>query len=559
MDFDRFFDEQLPAPDPNGSSSRRRLGQIVSGSLKEGLTVRLDEDISVEDIRVGQYVTVEGERQRYFALIGDVQLRTSDAHLEATPPDLSDPFLAAVLRGTGFFGTLSVMPLLTIEKGAFGALEGPRPVKTVPAHFAAVYEASEDDVAAVFGAEDDNHYSIGTPLDMETKVCLDLKRLAERSVGVFGKTGTGKTFLTRLLLIGLIQKAKAVNLVFDMHSDYGWQGTYEGRGGQVKGLKQLFPGRVAVFTLDEQSSRRRGVKVENVIEIGYGAVEPEDIEMLRETLNLTEKAAQASHRLARHYGRKQWLEKFLAISGTSELNELAAGLNEHEGSLGALHRRLERLRYLPFLKAAPRADSVAQILDYLQNGRDVVIEFGRYQNLTAYILVANILTRRIHERYVEQTETALGTGGDKPRPLVITIEEAHKFLSPDVSRQTIFGTIAREMRKFNVTLLVVDQRPSGIDDEVMSQIGTRITCLLDNEKDVDAVLTGVSGRSELRSVLARLESQQQALILGHAVPMPVVIKVRDYGTPESYRDLGFAEASALRRTLDPEQSDLFNP
>jgi DNA helicase HerA-like ATPase len=38
-----------------------------------------------------------------------------------------------------------------------------------------------------------------------------------------------------------------------------------------------------------------------------------------------------------------------------------------------------------------------------------------------------------------------------------------------------------------VTLLIVDQRPSGIDPEVMSQIGTRVTCLLDDESDIRAV------------------------------------------------------------------------
>jgi hypothetical protein len=76
---------------------------------------------------------------------------------------------------------------------------------------------------------------------------------------------------------------------------------------------------------------------------------------------------------------------------------------------------------------------------------------------------------------------------------MITIEEAHRFLDPATAKQTIFGTIAREMRKYFVTLLVVDQRPSGIDNEVMSQIGTRITALLNDEKDIDAIFTGVSG------------------------------------------------------------------
>jgi hypothetical protein len=96
------------------------------------------------------------------------------------------------------------------------------------------------------------------------------------------------------------------------------------------------------------------------------------------------------------------------------------------------------------------------------------------------------------------------------------------------------------MRKYFVTLLIVDQRPSGIDNEVMSQVGTRITCLLNDDKDIDAIFTGVSGAQGLRSVLAKLESKQQALVLGHAVPMPVVVRTRAYDQ-QFYRDIEYRE------------------
>jgi hypothetical protein len=62
----------------------------------------------------------------------------------------------------------------------------------------------------------------------------------------------------------------------------------------------------------------------------------------------------------------------------------------------------------------------------------------------------------------------------------------------------------------------------------MSQIGTRVTALLDNERDINAVLTGINGANSLREVLARLDTRQQAIIMGHAVPMPVVVKTRTY-------------------------------
>ena len=225
-------------------------------------------------------------------------------------------------------------------------------------------------------------------------------------------------------------------------------------------------------------------------------------------------------------------------------------LSIHESTYRNLRRGLETIRRLPFLEPHTPDNPVKRILDYLDRGINVVLEFGRYTDITAYILVANLLSRRIHAQYQERMERAIGEDIAQPRPLVITIEEAHKFLNQDVASQTIFGTIAREMRKYNVTLLVIDQRPSGIDSEVMSQIGTKITCLLDNDRDIDSVLTGVPNKSELKSVLSKLESRQQALIFGHAVPMPVVVRTREYGSAESYKDFIPNEKAGAEKDIE---------
>ncbi len=533
-----------------------RLGIVVSGSLSKGVEVKLDSATSVEDIAVGRYVTIEGEKRRFFGMITDVALDAIDQRLMINPPDLSDPFVTEVLLGTSTFGRLHVLSMLTIGGDALSLLEGPQPVKTVPTHFSVVREASEQDVEWVFGQVEEKQFYIGTPLDMETRVRLNPAELVKRSNGIFGKSGTGKTFLARLILIGIIQEGAAVNLVFDMHSEYGWEGTSED-GRKVKALKQLFPSKVAVFALDEESARRRKVSTDFVVEIGYDEIEPEDIAMLRETLGLTEAAVGATYRLVRRFGERKWLESFLAIEGREEINELAQSLGEHEATMAALHRRLDSLRRLRFLVPHARDNAIQRILDYLDRGINVVLEFGRYTDIVAYILVANLLTRRIHAQYRERMERAMGEDIAKPRPLVITIEEAHKFLNPDISGQTIFGTIAREMRKYNVTLLVIDQRPSGIDEEVMSQIGTKITCLLDNERDIESVLTGVSGKSELKAVLAKLDTKQQALIFGHAVPMPVVVRTREYGSSQSYKELGFREAVELKKKAEEEAKDLW--
>lgn len=533
---------------------RQRLGIVVSGSLAEGLTVRLDGQVSVEDVAVGRYVVIEGERRRFFGMVTDVRLGLLSEHFRFTPPPISDPFIAQVVRGSGTFGLLEVAPMLTLPAGEETAMEVPQPVKTVPAHFAPVYPASPQAVAAVFGKEDERHFPIGTPVDMEdVPICLDLGRLVERSSGIFGKSGTGKTFLTRLLLVGIAQRDTAVSLVFDMHNEYGWEGSFEdSRYGKVRGLKRLFPEKVAIFTLDPSSSRRRQVPFDFGVEIPYDQVMPQDMEMLRDTLDLSQAAMDAVYRLGEKLG-PAWLRTFLEMESAEELDVLAATYGLHAGSLQALHRKLGRLRRLKFLRPEVTDDSVARIIECLNAGIHVVLEFGGYSDLTAYVLVANLLTRRIHEAYVQAMERYLGEQGPEPRPLLITIEEAHKFLGPEVAAQTAFGTIAREMRKYNVTLLVVDQRPSSIDGEVMSQIGTRITYLLDDEKDIAAILGGMAGAGRLRTVLARLDTRKQALILGHAVPMPVVIQTREYGTPESYRALGaFLEGAELARQASRE-------
>jgi len=63
---------------------------------------------------------------------------------------------------------------------------------------------------------------------------------------------------------------------------------------------------------------------------------------------------------------------------------------------------------------------------------------------------------------------------------------------------------------------------------VLSQIGTKIIAQLSDEKDIQAVLTGVSNAQHLKTVLASLETKKQAVLLGHASAMPVVIQTREY-------------------------------
>ncbi len=551
------------------SISRQPLGSVIQGSLTGGLEVRLHPDILVEDMRVGKFLVVQGVRSRFFCMLTDVALGISNQRIVAYPPSWEDTFMRDILAGSGTYGTINLSPMLmftpesnesdfegdnksakikTAVNTSLASFQAQTsttmelmPVKTIPSHFSQVYEASQDDFRRVFGWEDDpqrKNFSIGQPLDMEVPVCIDLNKFVERSNGVFGKSGTGKSFLTRLLLAGTIKKNAAVNLIFDMHSEYGWEAVSEGKNlNIVKGLKQLFPSKVEVYTLDPESAKRRGVPHAQDLYLSYDQIEVEDIKLCSRELGLSDASIDNANILHAEFG-KSWIVQLLNMTN-EEIKMFCEEKRGHQGSITALQRKLLRMDNMKYMRAACPHNYITQIMRSLEVGKNVVVEFGSQSDMLSYMLVTNMITRRIHQQYVRKAEKFLQTKNpvDKPLQLMITIEEAHRFLDSAIVQSTIFGTIAREMRKYFVTLLVVDQRPSGIDNEVMSQVGTRITALLNDEKDIDAIFTGVSGAGGLKSVLAKLDSKQQALILGHAVPMPVVVRTRPYDST-FYQEIG---------------------
>jgi DNA helicase HerA-like ATPase len=193
-----------------------------------------------------------------------------------------------------------------------------------------------------------------------------------------------------------------------------------------------------------------------------------------------------------------------------------------------LHSKLGRVFRLPYVVENPASDSIGEVIRSLEAGKHVVLSFGRHESDLDYLLVSNLLTRRIKQAWEKQTNEFRTSGFHEPRQLVLVLEEAHKLLNRSMASQTTFSTIAREMRKYYVTLLIVDQRPSQIYDEVMSQLGTRISGWLGDEDDIRAVLSGLAGREALRGMLARLQPKEEVLLLGWGVPMPLPVQSRRY-------------------------------
>ena len=549
-----------PVKDPisTNGGGLTSIGYVVGGGLKENLRVRLT--VPAQQVQEGGFVAIESGDWLFYGLVTDLQLGSTDPRFADEQSEARLPIeLASLLHGQTLYTNLEVLPALMLERGPdpaspdysrwrgqidAGLRDEPRPlpVKTVPPHHAAVRLASQGDIAEIFGkSEEKGNFVIGYTREQEHPVCLNLDKLVQRSSGVFGATGTGKSFLTRIVLAGVVQLNHASVLVFDMHNEYGYDDTAADTGLRVVGLRGRFPSRVRVVGLGG-GAQIRGQAPDFNLEIAMRDIQPEDIELLTRELNLKETTPTTLEALVSTFGRENWFSSFRAMrSGALVEDEngkkipapdsVAAWANENGVNVLAaegLYSKLGRVFRLSYIVEKPAADTVGEIIKALEAGQHIILSFGQNESDLDYLLVSNLLTRRIRAAWEKHTNQFRTSGKNEPRPLVIVLEEAHKLLNREMAAQTTFSTIAREMRKYYVTLLIVDQRPSQIYDEVMSQLGTRISGWLGDEDDIRAVLSGLSGRESLRGMLARLQPKEEVLLLGWGVPMPLPVRSRRY-------------------------------
>jgi len=533
------------------------IGYIVSGGLQEKFNARLT--VSAHDVQEGAFVTVRDGNWIFYGLATDLRLSARDPRYAEEQTEKRFPSqLAEAVNKQTLYADLEILPALMLEQGPEpGTPEydewlknlgdktpHPIPVKTIPRHHAEVRLANEGDIAEIFGDPNvDGKFIIGYTREQGHPVCIDMEKFVQRSSGVFGATGTGKSFLTRLVLAGLMHYNKASVLVLDMHNEYGFDDVASDTKKAVTGLKTKFKSKIRVVGLGAGSTIR-GQTPDFNLEISTGDISTADIETLSRELNLKETTPTTLNALFGSF-KNEWFARFKAMNREEVEVEDDKGKMKrvpHPDSVAAwadsngvnvmaaeaLHDKLRRLFGKPYIVEKPAADSVKNIIDALENGQHVVLSYGEHESDLDYLLVSNLLTRKIRAAWEKKTNEFRTHGKSEPRPLVIVVEEAHKLLNREMAAQTTFATIARELRKYYVTLLIVDQRPSQIYDEVMSQLGTRISGWLGDDLDIQAVLSGLSGRDALRGMLARLQPKEEVLLLGWGVPMPLPVKSRRY-------------------------------
>lgn len=138
-------------------------------------------------------------------------------------------------------------------------------------------------------------------------------------------------------------------------------------------------------------------------------------------------------------------------------------------------------------------------------------------------IVANVIGRHILNRARE--------GAFKTSPIVVMVDEAHNFLGKhignedSVSKLDAFELIAREGRKYGLSICLATQRPRDITEGVLSQMGTLIVHRLTNERDREVVERACGEIDRSASAFLPNLKPGEAAIIGADFPIPLTVQI----------------------------------
>ena len=529
-------------------SENKVFAKVVGGSLSKGVDALILKSFSTEQVRAGSMVVIEGRENKYLGVVFDVEHLGSKSVAGMVSRETVGDAETANLRGKVLsnlrqYGKLpSVVKIVPIASLVNGSIEQ---ADTLPYYMASTSVPSQEDIFSFYGEEEEGViWSLGVPklplteskIDVHIPINVDV--LTRGSFGIFGKSGTGKTFLGNIIAAYIVAsnysgklEKKVKLLIFDMHSEYGLMVKDTVGRDYATGVGQVFSEDFIIYTPDMELAKNRGLRE---FKISVDRVTGEDIAIAADAFGLTKTYVNylpTFEKLLRAKFKKDWLKALCGLLGDDE-NQAAEEIVRSDSGVAGLRsfragrsklRRFEGMEFIDWRGIAK--DSADEIVEEITSGeRSVIISFGRYgDDKAAYMLIANIIARRLWEKYVELAME----GGKLEYRVVIFLEEAHKFLGPETYYMTPFGNIARELRKRGVVLCIIDQRPSQIFEDVRGMLWNYFVMLLTEDSDIDVCTKGLPYPKLFKPVVQQLR-RQEVLVYGEAINVPAVLKIVDY-------------------------------
>jgi len=417
-----------------------------------------------------------------------------------------------------------------------------------------VHAVTTDDLRAIFAASDEPHIEIGTvyPTD-DIRGALYVDPMLGKHFAVLGSTGTGKSTSVSLILHRISEASPEGHIVMiDPHGEYS---------AAFKGCGEL-------FNVDNLQLPYWLMNFEEHCEVlltTHDAERQRDADILAKCLLA-----------ARTKGKD--MSQFGKVTVDSPIPYLLADLNTIlVNEMGKLERAGDTLPYqrlktkLDELRADPRytfmfsgmlvSDTMPSLIAKLfrlpSDGKPISIVdvSGVPSEVTS--VVVSVLARMVFDY-------AIWSRTEAQRPLLLVCEEAHRYVPKDESAsgqavRKILERIAKEGRKYGVSLGLITQRPSDLAEGVLSQCGTIIAMRLNNDRDQACVRAAMpEGARGFLDAIPALRNRE-CIVCGEGVAIPIRVRFDDL-EPEkrpASSDPSFArlwretgdEAGIIQRTI----------
>lgn len=529
-----------------------KLGQVTAVDTSRVL-IAVENATLLPRAAVGSLVAIQGTTAQEF-LIGMTERVTRQLREQTGQPDpLSPTTLAVEVVPDDALRVVLVGTYRTIEGSTHNRFKrGADAFPQIDRECFLIDGANLQQFMALLGKDldADQRLELGTfAIDQSAAAIANGDRFFQRHAAILGSTGSGKSWGVSLILERASARKHVNIIVFDMHGEYSSLAT--DKSPIANAFKIAGPG-------DLDSS------AENIVFLPYWLLNRE--EMLSMILDRSDQNApnQAS-RFTLHVRELKeatlMAEKRVDVKATFTVDspvpyELSALIDklknddtakgvgargqdvkgEWEGRLtrfvSRLQAKAEDRRYGFMFKpptAAIQYDWLAKQITMLlapdKSKRGIkVVDFSEVPS-DVLPVVTGVFARLLYD-------VQFWMQADKRTPFVFVCDEAHLYLpvkddADTVERQALysFERIAKEGRKYGVSLLVVSQRPSDVSRTILSQCNNFLILRLTNDQDQNVV--GRLMPDSLAGVLEGLPllDTGEALLLGDAILLPARIKL----------------------------------
>ncbi len=405
-----------------------------------------------------------------------------------------------------------------------------RGVSSYPSLGDTVFRATRAELALAYACDEETAVRVGyIQQDPSIPAMVKIDEMLGKHFAILGTTGTGKSCTVALILRRILEKnPKAHILLLDVHREYA----------------QCFRGISEVITPDNMALPFWLLNFDEAVEIlvGQQPNRETDVEVLREIIPIAKARFMGNRRTDKNNGirgRDVLIENNIGVDTPIpyRTSDLISVLEEYIGKLElrgelAPYKRLKAKveavsrdpRYAFMFGSLTIQDNMAAVLARLfripVNGKPIaILELGGLPSEIINVVVS-VLARLAFD-------FAVWSAGRVP--ITFVCEEAHRYVPSDKATgfeptKRAISKIAKEGRKYGVSLCIVSQRPAELDPTILSQCNTVFSLRLTNERDQEILKAGISDAASSLLEFMPTMGVGEAITFGEGVALPTRIK-----------------------------------